>query len=421
MEKFIVDGGRALSGMVEISGAKNSVLPIMAASILSDQSVHLKNVPGLKDVSTMARLLCQIGVEVNLDDQGNCVINPTSLMSYRATYELVKTMRASFLVLGPILTKYGKAEVSLPGGCAIGARPVDLHVKGLELMGAKIQVESGYVKAFAPDGLKGAEIVLEIVSVGATENLIMAAALAKGITVIHNAAREPEIVDLAEFLQSMGAKINGAGTSTIEVEGVAGLKGVSHSIIGDRVEAATFLIAGAASGGEIDVTGFNPNHLSILLDKLRSAGANLTVGENSVLLNIEPGSLKPVDIETDVYPGFPTDMQAQFMVLNCIAKGRSVIRERIFENRFLHVQELSRLGAKIELRGNSTAVITGVDKLNAAQVMATDLRASSSLVVAALVAEGRSVIDRIYHIDRGYQTIEKKITKLGGIIKRVNR
>ena len=421
MEKFIVDGGRALSGMVEISGAKNSVLPIMAASILSDQSVHLKNVPGLKDVSTMARLLCQIGVEVNLDDQGNCVINPTSLMSYRATYELVKTMRASFLVLGPILTKYGKAEVSLPGGCAIGARPVDLHVKGLELMGAKIQVESGYVKAFAPDGLKGAEIVLEIVSVGATENLIMAAALAKGITVIHNAAREPEIVDLAEFLQSMGAKINGAGTSTIEVEGVAGLKGVSHSIIGDRVEAATFLIAGAASGGEIDVTGFNPNHLSILLDKLRSAGANLTVGENSVLLNIEPGSLKPVDIETDVYPGFPTDMQAQFMVLNCIAKGRSVIRERIFENRFLHVQELSRLGAKIELRGNSTAVITGVDKLNAAQVMATDLRASSSLVVAALVAEGRSVIDRIYHIDRGYQTIEKKIMKLGGIIKRVNR
>jgi len=421
VEKFIVDGGRALSGMVEISGAKNSVLPIMAASILSDQSVHLKNVPGLKDVSTMARLLCQIGVEVNLDDQGNCVINPTSLMSYRATYELVKTMRASFLVLGPILTKYGKAEVSLPGGCAIGARPVDLHVKGLELMGAKIQVESGYVKAFAPDGLKGAEIVLEIVSVGATENLIMAAALAKGITVIHNAAREPEIVDLAEFLQSMGAKINGAGTSTIEVEGVAGLKGVSHSIIGDRVEAATFLIAGAASGGEIDVTGFNPNHLSILLDKLRSAGANLTVGENSVLLNIEPGSLKPVDIETDVYPGFPTDMQAQFMVLNCIAKGRSVIRERIFENRFLHVQELSRLGAKIELRGNSTAVITGVDKLNAAQVMATDLRASSSLVVAALVAEGRSVIDRIYHIDRGYQTIEKKITKLGGIIKRVNR
>ena len=421
MEKFIVDGGRALSGMVEISGAKNSVLPIMAASILSDQSVHLKNVPGLKDVTTMARLLCQIGVEVNLDDQGNCVINPTSLMSYRATYELVKTMRASFLVLGPILTKYGKAEVSLPGGCAIGARPVDLHVKGLELMGAKIQVESGYVKAFAPDGLKGAEIVLEIVSVGATENLIMAAALAKGITVIHNAAREPEIVDLAEFLQSMGAKINGAGTSTIEVEGVAGLKGVSHSIIGDRVEAATFLIAGAASGGEIDVTGFNPNHLSILLDKLRSAGANLTVGENSVLLNIEPGSLKPVDIETDVYPGFPTDMQAQFMVLNCIAKGRSVIRERIFENRFLHVQELSRLGAKIELRGNSTAVITGVDKLNAAQVMATDLRASSSLVVAALVSEGRSVIDRIYHIDRGYQTIEKKITKLGGIIKRVNR
>jgi len=421
VEKFIVDGGRTLSGMVEISGAKNSVLPIMAASILSDQSVHLKNVPDLKDVSTMARLLCQIGVEVNLDDQGNCAINPTGPTSYRATYELVKTMRASFLVLGPILTKYGKAEVSLPGGCAIGARPVDLHVKGLELMGAKIQVESGYVKALAPDGLKGAEIVLEIVSVGATENLIMAAALAKGITVIQNAAREPEIVDLAEFLQSMGAKISGAGTSTIEVEGVSGLKGVCHSIIGDRVEAATFLIAAAASGGEIDVTGFNPNHLSILLDKLRLAGANLTVGENSVLLNIEPGSLKPVDIETDVYPGFPTDMQAQFMVLNCIANGKSVIRERIFENRFLHVQELSRLGAKIELRGSSTAVITGVDKLNAAQVMATDLRASSSLVVAALVAEGRSVIDRIYHIDRGYQTIEKKIMKLGGIIKRVNR
>ena len=421
MEKFIVDGGRTLSGMVEISGAKNSVLPIMAASILSDQSVRLTNVPGLKDVSTMARLLCQIGVEVTLDDQGNCFIDPTCLMSYRASYELVKTMRASFLVLGPILTKYGKAEVSLPGGCAIGARPVDLHIKGLELMGAKVQVESGYVKALAPDGLKGAEIFLEIVSVGATENLIMAAVLAKGITVIHNAAREPEIVDLADFLQSMGAKIKGAGTSTIEVEGVTGLKGVSHSIIGDRVEAATFLIAAAASGGEIEVTGFNPNHLSILLDKLRLAGANLSVGEKSVLLNMEQGALKPVDIETDVYPGFPTDMQAQFMVLNCISNGRSVIRERIFENRFLHVQELSRLGANIELRGNSTAVITGVDQLNSAQVMATDLRASSSLVVAALIAEGRSVIDRIYHIDRGYQAIEEKIMKLGGMIKRVNR
>ncbi len=421
MEKFIVDGGGSLSGKVEISGAKNSVLPIMAAAILSDQSVCLKNVPDLVDVDTMVRLLCQMGAEVTLDDQSNYIINASVLKTYKATYELVKTMRASFLVLGPVLAKYGKAEVSLPGGCAIGARPVDLHIKGLELMGAKVRVESGYVQAIAPDGLKGAEIFLEIISVGATENLIMAAVLAEGITIIHNAAREPEIVDLAEFLNSMGAKIIGAGTSTIEVKGVAELSGVTHSIIGDRIEAATFLIAAAASRGQVDVTGFNPDHLSILLDKLRLAGAVLTIGEKSVQLSMGSNEIKPVDIETDVYPGFPTDMQAQFMVLNCIADGRSVVRERIFENRFLHVQELSRLGAKIELRGHSTAVITGVDRLNSAQVMATDLRASSSLVLAALIAEGQSVIDRIYHIDRGYQSIEEKIENLGGRIKRVIR
>ena len=421
MDKFIVNGGRPLSGTVKISGAKNSVLPIMAASILSGQSVHLKNVPSLRDVNTMARLLRQMGAEITLDDQGHCIIDASTLNSYKATYELVKTMRASFLVLGPILTKYGKAEVSLPGGCAIGARPVDIHLKGLEAMGANIQVDSGYVKAVAPNGLKGAEIFLEIVSVGATENLVMAGALAEGTTVIHNAAREPEIIDLANFLRSMGAKITGDGTSTIEVLGVSDLGGVVHSIIGDRVEAATFLIAAAATRGDIDVTGFNPDYLSILLDKLRSAGAKLELGETSVRLSMDSNTLSPVDIETDVYPGFPTDMQAQFMVLNCIADGKSVMRERIFENRFLHVQELSRLGAKIELRGNSTAVITGVNKLNAAQVMATDLRASSSLVIAALIAEGESVIDRIYHIDRGYQAIEEKILSLGGPIKRVNR
>ena len=419
MEKFIIDGGRALKGKVKISGAKNSVLPIMAATILSGRSVHLQNVPDLKDVATMSRLLADIGAEIVRDDLGGCTIDASTLKSYKAPYELVKTMRASFLVLGPILAKYGRAEVSLPGGCAIGARPVDLHVKGLESMGAKIQVESGYVKAFAPEGLRGAEISLEITSVGATENLIMAAVLAEGITVIHNVAREPEILDLVDFLCKMGAVIEGVGTSTITIHGVSDLKGGSHFIIGDRVEAGTFLVAGAATGGEIEVSGINPSHLALVLEKLTLAGATVLVGESSVKLIMGSERPKPVDIETGVYPGFPTDMQAQFMVLNCIANGRSIIRERIFENRFLHVQELSRLGAKIELRGSSTAIITGVNKLNSAELMATDLRASSSLVVAALVAEGESVLDRVYHIDRGYHAIEEKIMDLGGVIKRV--
>ena len=418
MDKLIIDGGRPLAGLVRVSGAKNSVLPILAATILAEGPVQLHNVPELRDVSTMAKLLEEMGAVTSSAEEYK--VDASSLSSFRAPYELVKTMRASFLVLGPLLTKYGKAEVSLPGGCAIGARPVNLHIKGLEAMGAKIQVESGYVKARAPRGLKGAEIFLEIASVGATENLIMAAVLAEGKTVIHNAAEEPEITDLITFLMKMGAKISGAGTSVVEIEGVRSLRSISHSIIGDRVEAGTFLIAGAALGGEIEVQGFDPNHLTVVLEKLKMSGVNLEISQDSVKLGMSLSRPEPVDIETGVYPGFPTDMQAQYMVLNCIASGKSVIQERIFENRFLHVQELSRLGAVIELRGNSTAVVTGVNKLTAAQVMATDLRASSSLVIAALMAKGKTVIDRIYHIDRGYEAIEHKIRALGGFIERAS-
>tara|TARA_B100002052_G_C15847799_1_gene583439 strand:+ start:10 stop:1266 length:1257 start_codon:yes stop_codon:yes gene_type:complete len=418
MDKLIIDGGRPLAGLVRVSGAKNSVLPILAATILAEGPVQLRNVPELRDVSTMAKLLEEMGAVTSSAEEYK--VDASSLSSFRAPYELVKTMRASFLVLGPLLTKYGKAEVSLPGGCAIGARPVNLHIKGLEAMGAKIQVESGYVNARAPQGLKGAEIFLEIASVGATENLIMAAVLAEGKTVIHNAAEEPEITDLITFLMKMGAKISGAGTSVVEIEGVRSLRSISHSIIGDRVEAGTFLIAGAALGGEIEVQGFDPNHLTVVLEKLKMSGANLEISQDSVKLGMSLSRPEPVDIETGVYPGFPTDMQAQYMVLNCIASGKSVIQERIFENRFLHVQELSRLGAVIELRGNSTAVVTGVNKLTAAQVMATDLRASSSLVIAALMAQGKTVIDRIYHIDRGYEAIEHKIRALGGVIERAS-
>ena len=418
MDKLIIEGGRPLAGLVRVSGAKNSVLPILAATILAEGPVKLYNVPALRDVSTMAKLLEEMGAVTSSAEE--YTVDASSLSSFKAPYELVKTMRASFLVLGPLLTKYGKAEVSLPGGCAIGARPVNLHIKGLEAMGAKIQVESGYVKARAPQGLKGAEIFLEIASVGATENLIMAAVLAEGKTVIHNAAQEPGITDLISFLVKMGAKISGAGTSVVEIEGVRSLRSISHSIIGDRVEAGTFLIAGAALGGEIEVQGFDPNHLTVVLEKLKMSGANLEISQDSVKLGMSLSRPEPVDIETGVYPGFPTDMQAQYMVLNCIASGKSVIQERIFENRFLHVQELSRLGAVIELRGNSTAVVTGVNKLTAAQVMATDLRASSSLVIAALIAQGKTVIDRIYHIDRGYEAIEHKIRALGGVIERAS-
>ncbi len=419
MDKLIIEGGRPLTGLVRVSGAKNSVLPILAATILAEGPVQLHNVPELRDVSTMAKLLEEMGA-VTSSTEEEYKVDASSLASFRAPYELVKTMRASFLVLGPLLAKYGNAEVSLPGGCAIGARPVNLHLKGLEAMGAKIQVESGYVKARAPQGLKGAEIFLEIASVGATENLIMAAVLAEGKTVIHNAAEEPEIIDLIAFLMKMGAKISGAGTSVIEIDGVRSLTSISHSIIGDRIEAGTFLIAGAALGGEIEVQGFDPNHLTVVLEKLKMSGANLEISRDSVKLGMSHSRPEPVDVETGVYPGFPTDMQAQFMVLNSIASGKSVIQERIFENRFLHVQELSRLGAIIELRGNSTAVVTGVNKLTAAQVMATDLRASSSLVIAALIAQGKTVIDRIYHIDRGYEAIEQKVRALGGVIERVS-
>ena len=420
MDKLVIEGGNPLAGVVKVSGAKNSVLPILAATILAEGPVRLSNVPDLRDVATMFALLKEMGSSIASLGNYEYVIDSSSISACTARYDLVKTMRASFLVLGPLLAKYGNAEVSLPGGCAIGARPVNLHIKGLESMGATIQVESGYVKAKAPHGLRGAEIILEIASVGATENLIMAAVLAKGKTIIHNAAAEPEILDLITCLVRMGAKINFLGTSVVEIDGVDKLEPVSHRIIGDRIEAGTFLIAGAAVGGKIEVQGFDPNHLTIVLEKLRLSGAKLRISKSGVELEMDRSRPEPVDFETGVYPGFPTDMQAQYLVLNCVAKGKSIIQERIFENRFLHVQELSRLGAHIELRGNSTAVVTGVEKLTGAQVMATDLRASSSLVIAALLARGKTVIDRIYHIDRGYEALERKIRALGGVVERVS-
>ncbi|MFT3898111.1 MAG: UDP-N-acetylglucosamine 1-carboxyvinyltransferase [Thermomonas sp.] len=418
MQKIVVTGNGPLRGEVRISGAKNAVLPILCATLLADAPVRIDNVPHLHDVVTTAKLLQGLGAGV--EHAGDAMtVDPRSVNSHVAPYELVKTMRASVLVLGPLLAKFGDAEVSLPGGCAIGSRPVDLHIKGLQALGAKIDVEHGFIKASCDGRLKGARHVFEMVSVGATENVLMAATLAEGTTVLENAAMEPEIVDLAECLRALGAKIEGAGTPRIVVEGVERLHGGTHAVIADRIETGTFLVAAAMTGGSVVATHARPDTMDAVLDKLREAGAEICVDGDRIALDMHGKRPRAVNITTAPHPAFPTDMQAQFMALDCIADGVGVINETIFENRFMHVQELLRLGADIRVDGH-TAVVRGVEKLGGAPVMATDLRASASLILAGLVADGETVIDRIYHLDRGYERIEAKLSALGARIRRID-
>ncbi|MDN5780969.1 MAG: UDP-N-acetylglucosamine 1-carboxyvinyltransferase [Luteimonas sp.] len=418
MQKIIVSGGLPLNGEVAISGAKNAVLPILCATLLADEPVSIANVPDLHDVKTTLRLLAELGAGVIVADGADLQIDPRTVRSHVAPYELVKTMRASVLVLGPLLAKYGAAEVSLPGGCAIGSRPVDLHIKALEALGAQITVEHGFIKASA-SRLRGGKVAFDIVSVGATENVLMAATLADGTTVIDNAAKEPEIVDLADCLVAMGADIEGAGTDRIVVRGVERLHGGRHAVVADRIETGTFLVAAAMTGGCVTATHARPGTLDAVLDKLVEAGADVGTRSDSITVDMRGRRPRAVDIVTAPHPGFPTDMQAQFMAMNCIAEGVGTIDETIFENRFMHVQELARLGAEIQVEGNR-AIVTGVPKLSGAPVMATDLRASASLILAGLVAEGDTVIDRIYHLDRGYENIERKLSGLGAKIRRVD-
>jgi len=417
MDKLMIKGGRPLCGEISISGAKNAALPILAATLLADDPVNISNVPHLHDVTTTIGLLAQMGSELTIDERMNLEVDSSNIKDFFAPYELVKTMRSSILVLGPLLAKYHKADVSLPGGCAIGSRPVNIHLQGLRSMGADIQVEGGYIRATTKK-LNGAHLIMDIVTVTGTENLMMAATLAEGITVLENAAREPEVSDLANCLISMGAKIKGAGTDRIEIEGVEKLSGTSYKIMPDRIETGTYLVAAAMTGGKIKLRNTRPELLDAVLSKLTEAGASIDVGENTITLDMDGRRPKAVDIHTVPFPGFPTDMQAQFTAMNCIATGSGVITETVFENRFMHVQELQRMGADLKLEGNA-AISTGVDGLTGAPVMATDLRASASLVLAGLVAEGDTVVDRIYHIDRGYETIEEKLTQLGASIRRV--
>lgn len=419
MDKLRIRGGKPLHGRLRVSGAKNSALKILAASLLSESPLSIRNMPHLHDVTTMIELLGCLGVDVTVDDQMSVEISAANVHCMRAPYELVKTMRASFLVLGPMLARFGQAEVSLPGGCAIGARPVDQHLKGLAAMGAEIELDGGYVRARTRGRLRGAPIHMDIVTVGGTENLLMAATLADGVTTIDNAAKEPEIVDLAQCLIAMGARIEGHGTSRIVIEGQESLGGCDFSVMPDRIEAGTYLVAAAATGGSVRLTHVMPSTLESVIERLEAAGARIEIGADWITLDMDGRRPRAVDIETRPYPGFPTDLQAQFMAMDAIAEGTSKIRETIFENRFMHVQELNRLGANIEQVSASMALVHGVRGLSAAPVMATDLRASSSLVVAALVAEGTTVIDRIYHIDRGYETIEEKLGSLGADITRV--
>lgn len=418
MDKLIINGGGVLDGEVRISGAKNSALPILAATLLADSPVTVCNLPHLHDITTMIELIGRMGVEVIVDEKLNVEVDATKIKSLVAPYELVKTMRASILVLGPMLAHFGKAEVSLPGGCAIGSRPVDLHIRGLEAMGANIVVEDGYIRASTDGRLKGAKIFLDTVTVTGTENLLMAAALADGVTVIENAAKEPEVVDLAHCLIAMGAKITGHGTATITIEGVESLGGARYSVLPDRIETGTYLVAAAATGGKVLCKKTCPEILDAVLLKLEEAGAEIETGEDWIRLDMKGKRPKAVDITTAPYPAFPTDMQAQFAAMNTIAEGVGTIRETVFENRFMHIQEMIRMGANASIEGNAV-IIQGVDSLNAAPVMATDLRASASLVIAALLAEGETVIERIYHIDRGYECIEEKLQLLGAKIRRV--
>lgn len=417
MDKLITTGGGTLKGSLRISGAKNAALPSMICSLLTGDVLTLSNIPHLHDITTTMELLGQLGVQLQVDEKLSIEADASKIHSVVAPYELVKTMRASILVLGPLLARFGEAEVSLPGGCAIGSRPVNLHIKGLEALGAQIIIDGGYIKARA-DRLKGARIFMDLISVTGTENLMMAASLAEGTTVIENAAREPEVVDVADCLNAMGARIEGAGSDTIVIEGVTRLGGAHHRVIPDRIEAGTFLVAAMISGGEIRLRDVLPRQLEAVLEKLREAGAQIETGEDWVYLKAPDGPIRSVNVRTSPYPAFPTDMQAQFVLLNAIAEGTATVVETVFENRFMHVHELQRMGANIELDGN-TAVIQGVGKLHGAPVMATDLRASACLVLAGLIAEGETLIDRIYHIDRGYDCIEEKLAQIGANIRRI--
>lgn len=417
MDKLVIQGGVPLSGEIRVSGAKNAALPILCAALLSAEPLRVQNVPHLRDVTTMLTLLGQMGVELSLDEKLGVSLCAARLHNRTAPYELVKTMRASIMVLGPLVARFGEALVSLPGGCAIGQRPVDQHIKGLEALGAEVNIERGYIHARARR-LRGARLVMDLVTVTGTENLMMAAVLADGRTVIENAAREPEVVDLAHCLNAMGARVQGAGSDVIKIDGVEALHGALYRVMPDRIETGTFLVAAAATGGSIKLKGARVDILDAVVAKLQEAGAAVEHGEDWVSLSA-PAELDAVSVRTAPYPAFPTDMQAQFMALNSVARGTAVVTETIFENRFMHVQELRRLGADIEVEGN-TAVVRGVARLQGAKVMATDLRASASLVLAGLVAEGETVVDRVYHLDRGYECIEEKLGQLGARIKRAH-
>lgn len=419
MDKLIITGGKTLDGELRISGAKNAALPILAASLLSETPVTIGNIPHLHDITTTMELLGRMGVRLLVDEKMNIEVDAGSIDRYDAPYELVKTMRASILVLGPLVARFGRADVSLPGGCAIGTRPVNLHLEGLQKMGADLSVEGGYIKAKAKR-LRGCRLVLDQITVTGTENLMMAAALAEGKTLIENAAREPEVVDLANFLNAMGANVRGAGTDILEIEGVETLsaKGLHYPILPDRIETGTYLVAAAMTGGRVKLKGTRSDILDAVLVKLREAGADLDVGEDTIELNMHGRRPRAVSVRTAPYPAFPTDMQAQLTAMNSVSEGVGVMTETVFENRFMHVQEMQRMGANIHLESN-TAICTGVERLTGAPVMATDLRASASLVLAGLVADGDTVVDRIYHIDRGYECIEEKLAQLGAGIRRV--
>ncbi len=417
MDKLIINGGARLHGEIRISGAKNAALPILAATLLAEGPVTVANVPHLHDITTTMELLGRMGLGLMIDEKMNIQVDSSTIKEFFAPYELVRTMRASILVLGPLLTRFGRADVSLPGGCAIGARPVNLHLQGLAAMGADLTVDGGYIRAKAKR-LKGADLVMDLVTVTGTENLMMAATMAQGVTVIRNAAREPEVVDLANCLISMGARIDGAGTDTIRIEGVDALSGTEYEILPDRIETGTYLVAAAMTGGRVRLKHTRPALLEAVLAKLVEAGADITTGENWIELSMNGRRPRAVSLHTSPYPGFPTDMQAQFTAMNCIAEGTGVITESVFENRFMHLLELQRMGAQVKIEGN-TAITTGVRELKSAPLMATDLRASASLVLAGLVASGATEVDRIYHIDRGYETIEEKLSNLGAQIRRV--
>jgi len=419
MDKLIIQGNIPLHGEIRISGAKNAALPILAASLLTSAPVGIANIPHLHDVTTIISLLGQMGTRVTLDERSKIEVDASEIHSYHAPYELVRTMRASVLVLGPLLSRFGEADVSLPGGCAIGTRPVDQHLKGMIAMGAKIEVENGYIKARAKNGLRGATIVMDIVTVTGTENIMMAAVLAKGRTIIHNAALEPEVEDLANFLNTLGAKISGAGTPTITIDGVSELSGGNYRVLPDRIETGTYLTAATITRGKIKLKDTRPDIVDSILVKLREAGAHIETGVDWISLDMKGNRPRAINLSTAPYPAFPTDMQAQMMALNTIAEGTGIITETIFENRFMHVQELQRMGAQISLKGN-TAICAGIDKLLGAPTMATDLRASASLVLAGLAAHGETSVDRIYHIDRGYACIEEKLSQLGARIQRVS-